>query len=102
MLLGEFLHEASRLQEAKAGPQTCELRPKRKAGQGVQSCLLAASRTAAVHNAQCTMASFIFTILKHKEIVERRHGEPIKFLFLPRMGLLGSQAGNEKTAGCEL
>ena len=31
-----------------------------------------------------------------KEIVERRHGEPIKFLFLPKMGLLGSQAGNEK------
>ena len=52
VLLGEFLHEAGRLQEAKAGPQTCELRPKRKAGQGVQSCLLATSRTAAVtHNA---------------------------------------------------
>ena len=32
-----------------------------------------------------------------KEIVERRHGEPIIFLFLPKMGLLGSQAGNEKT-----
>ena len=31
-----------------------------------------------------------------KGIVERRHGEPIKFLFLPKMGLLGSQAGNEK------
>ena len=31
-----------------------------------------------------------------KEIVERRHGEPIKFLFLPKMGLLDSQAGNEK------
>jgi hypothetical protein len=31
-----------------------------------------------------------------KEIVERRDGEPIKFLFLPKMGLLGSQAGNEK------
>jgi hypothetical protein len=31
-----------------------------------------------------------------KEIVERRHGEPIKFLFLPKMGLLGSHAGNEK------
>ena len=27
-----------------------------------------------------------------KEIVERRHGEPIKFLFLPKIGLLGSQA----------
>ena len=34
--------------------------------------------------------------LRGKEIVERRHGEPIKFLFLPKMGLLGSQAGNEK------
>ena len=31
-----------------------------------------------------------------KEIVERRHGEPIKFLFLPKMGLLGSQACTEK------
>ena len=31
-----------------------------------------------------------------REIIERRHGEPIKFLFLPKMGLLGSQAGNEK------
>jgi hypothetical protein len=31
-----------------------------------------------------------------KEIVERRHGGPIKFLFLPKMGLLGSQASNEK------
>ena len=30
------------------------------------------------------------------EIVERRHGEPIKFLFLPKMGLLGSQASTEK------
>jgi hypothetical protein len=38
----------------------------------------------------------------NKEIVERRHGEPIKFLFLPKIGLLGSQAGNEKIAGCEL
>jgi hypothetical protein len=38
-----------------------------------------------------------------KEIVERRHGDPIKFLFLPKMGLLGSQASNEKkNAGCEL
>ena len=31
-----------------------------------------------------------------KEIVERRHGEPIKFIFLPKMGLLGNQAGKEK------
>ena len=35
-------------------------------------------------------------LLHPKEIVERSHGEPIKFLFLPKMGLLGSQAGNEK------
>jgi hypothetical protein len=34
-----------------------------------------------------------------KEIVERRHGEPIKFLFLPKMGLFGRQASNEKK-GC--
>ena len=31
-----------------------------------------------------------------KEIVERRHGEPIKFLFLPKMSLLGSQGSTEK------
>ena len=31
-----------------------------------------------------------------KEIVERRHGETIKVLFLPKMGLLGSQASTEK------
>ena len=36
-----------------------------------------------------------------KEIVERRHGEPIKFLFLPKMGLLGSQASTEKKIRCE-
>jgi hypothetical protein len=34
-------------------------------------------------------------VASSKEIVERRHGEPMKFLFLPKMGLLGSQAGNE-------
>ena len=33
---------------------------------------------------------------KSKEIVERRHGEPIEFLFLPKMSLLGSQASTEK------
>jgi hypothetical protein len=33
-------------------------------------------------------------LVTFKEIVERRHGEAIKFLFLPKMGLLGSQAGN--------
>ena len=37
-----------------------------------------------------------YQLSQHKEIVERRHGEPIKFLFLHKMGLLGSQAGNEK------
>ena len=31
-----------------------------------------------------------------KEIVEKRHGEPIKFIFLPKMGLLDSQASTEK------
>ena len=34
--------------------------------------------------------------LSTKEIVERRHGEHIKFLFLPIMGLFGSQTSNEK------
>ena len=34
--------------------------------------------------------------LPTKEIVERRDGEPIKFLFLPKMGVLGSQASTEK------
>jgi hypothetical protein len=33
---------------------------------------------------------------KLKEYIERRHGEPFKFLFLPKMGLLGSQAVLEK------
>jgi hypothetical protein len=31
-----------------------------------------------------------------KEYIERRHGEPFNFLFLPKMGLLGSQAVLEK------
>ena len=30
------------------------------------------------------------------DIVERRHREPIKFLFLPKMGLLGSQTSTKK------
>jgi hypothetical protein len=30
------------------------------------------------------------------EYIERRHGEPFKFLFPPKMGLLGSQAVIEK------
>ena len=29
--------------------------------------------------------------------VERSHREPTKFLFMPKMGLLGSQASTEKT-----
>ena len=33
--------------------------------------------------------------LWRKEIVERRQGEPIKFLFQPKMGLLGNQASTE-------
>ena len=33
---------------------------------------------------------------KIKEYIERRHGEPFEFLFLPKMGLLGSQAVLEK------
>ena len=37
-----------------------------------------------------------FISLRVKKIVERRHGEPLKFLFLPKMGLLGSQASTEK------
>jgi hypothetical protein len=33
---------------------------------------------------------------KIKECIERRHGEPLKFLHLPKMGLLGSQASTRK------
>ena len=29
--------------------------------------------------------------VRAKEYIERRHGEPFKFLFLPKMGLLGNQ-----------
>ena len=36
---------------------------------------------------------FIYTF---KEYIERRHGEPFKFLFLPKIGLLGSQACTTK------
>ena len=35
-------------------------------------------------------------IIELLDIVERRHREPIKFLFLPKMGLLVSQASTEK------
>ena len=42
----------------------------------------------------------LFTI-EAKEIVERRYGEPIKFLFLPKMGLLGWLPLLKKKIGCE-
>jgi hypothetical protein len=38
----------------------------------------------------------IAELLTFKKYIERRHGEPFKFLFLPKMGLLGSQAVLEK------
>ena len=37
-----------------------------------------------------------------KEIVERRHGEPVEFIFLPKMGLLAARPVMKKIAGCEL
>ena len=36
-----------------------------------------------------------------KEYVESRHGEPNKFLLLPKIGLLGSHTGNEKRVNYE-
>ena len=50
-------------------------------------------------NAGVELAHFFY---ETKEIVERRHGEPIKFLSLPKMGLLGSQASTEKRVNYEL
>ena len=38
------------------------------------------------------MLKFLCECIQTKEYIERRHGEPFKFLFLPKMGLLGSQA----------
>jgi hypothetical protein len=38
----------------------------------------------------------LYFYVSGKEYIERRHGEPFKFLFLPKMGLLGSQAVLEK------
>jgi hypothetical protein len=35
-------------------------------------------------------------LLSNKEYVKRRNGEHIEFIFLPKMGLLGSQASTEK------
>ena len=40
-------------------------------------------------------AQFNFRVLI-KEYVERRHGEHFKFVFLPKMGILGSQASIRK------
>jgi hypothetical protein len=37
-----------------------------------------------------------------QKIVERRHEDLIKFLFLAKLGLLGSQVVLEQIAGCEL
>ena len=39
---------------------------------------------------------------KSKKYIERRHGEPFKFLFLPKMDLLGSQASTWKKSNSEL
>jgi hypothetical protein len=39
---------------------------------------------------------FGYKTIDTKEYIERRHGEPFKFLFLPKLGLLGSQALLEK------
>ena len=45
-----------------------------------------------------TLLYFCNIVVVHtaKEYIERRHGEPFKFLFLPKIGLLGSQAVLEK------
>jgi hypothetical protein len=37
-----------------------------------------------------------FATVWPKEYIERRHSEPWKFFFLPKMGLLGSQASTRK------
>ena len=37
-----------------------------------------------------------------KEVAKRRHGEPIKFLFLPKISLLGSQASTGEKIGYDL
>ena len=43
-----------------------------------------------------TSQTLLLRLALAKEYIERRHGEPFKFLFLPKMGLLGSQAVLEK------
>ena len=40
--------------------------------------------------------TWILFSLYSKEYIERRHGESFEFLFLPKMGLLGSQASTRK------
>ena len=52
--------------------------------------------------AHALAADQIALYVPHKEYIERRHGEPFKFLFLPKMGLLGSQASNRKKSKYEL
>jgi hypothetical protein len=42
------------------------------------------------------MTKTYYYCIHGKEYVERRHGEPIKVIFLPKKGLLGSQASTEK------
>ena len=44
----------------------------------------------------------LFSLYHSKEYIERRHGEPFKLLFLPKMGLLGSQASTRKKSNYEL
>ena len=43
-----------------------------------------------------SVAKTTHILIKSKEYIERRHGEHFKFLFLPKMGVLGSQAVLEK------
>ena len=61
----------------------------------------AALKSIIVWQVSCLFQNLYFNdilriIIHIKEYIERRHGEPFKFLFLPKMGLLGSQAVLEK------
>ena len=49
-------------------------------------------------NHACNLPVIIDSVgwFRPKEYVEKRQGQPNEFLFLPKMGLFGSQAGNEK------
>ena len=54
-----------------------------------------------VHKAFIFILAFRFASSQNerdrtKDYVKRRHGEPNKFIFLSKMGFLGSQARNEK------